>query len=281
MFKHGENYTGDSARKIRDQRGEIGRGGFSCVYRALDVVLGREVAIKVLLDADADLRARFLQEAKTTAGLNHPNIVTAYDFGEQDGQTYIVMELLEGETLDAFLRARKQIPLLQKVRILEQVANALSFAHTFGVVHRDVKPANIAVLPGGTVKVMDFGIARLSRASNQITAEGMIVGTVNYMAPEVFKGEVATKQSDVFAFGAVAYELLTGVQPFHAPELAQTMYHILSTDPTPIRKLVADIPEALERMVDRSLAKVSCQPLCGLWDRALADKADCGGALAG
>ena len=237
---------------------ELGRGGFGVVYRAYDPTVGRPVAVKVLTAlGDDQLLTRFKNEAAATGNLRHKNIVTIYDYGDDNGLPYIVMELLEGEDLNQAIAARRLIPLLQKVSIMVQVADGLWSAHRAGVVHRDVKPGNIRLLPDGTVKLMDFGIARLvaGSASTRLTRQGHVIGTLSYMSPEQILGDEVDALSDVFAYGSTYYELLTGKHPFHGSDPRSVFHKITSEDPEPIRNLVPDCPEALERIVNRTLQK--------------------------
>jgi serine/threonine protein kinase len=236
---------------------ELGQGGFGKVYRAYDPSMGRAVAIKVVTsDGDPDLLARFQAEAVTHGKLHHQNIVTIYEFGEQNGSPYIVMELLEGENLQTLIQTKRNLTLLEKMRIMYQVAEGLHYAHQAGVVHRDVKPANLMLLPGGLVKIMDFGIARLVDAvSSRRTRGGDLIGTTLYMAPEQFRGADADIQSDVFAYGVIYYELLSGVHPFQAADVSAIIYRIMSVDPLALREVAPECPKALEVLVHRALAK--------------------------
>lgn len=236
-------------------KAELGRGGFGRVYRAFDPTMGRMVAIKVLnADGDADLLVRFRNEAVASGGLQHPNIVTIHDFGEQDGLPYIVMELVEGEDLQRFIASRNAMSLLEKVRVMSQIAAGLGHAHAHGIIHRDVKPANFMLLADRSVKIMDFGIALISKGTHsRLTPQGAMVGTFRYMAPEQFLGSEPDARSDIFAYGLVFYELLAGVHPFHAPEAAALMYNILHLDPVPVDELCPDCPELLATIVGRLL----------------------------
>ncbi|HLK66771.1 MAG TPA: protein kinase [Bryobacteraceae bacterium] len=240
---------------------ELGRGGFGQVYLGLDRDIGRQVAIKVLLaNGDAEKLKRFQAEIGTTGNLRHKNIVTIYESGEEAGNPYLVMELLEGETLREVIAKSRPLSIPDKVKIMTQVAEGLAHAHSREVVHRDVKPENIMLLPDGTVKIMDFGIALAPNRLGTMTQTGFMVGTLNYMAPEQFTqfDVKANEQTDIFAYGNVYYELLTGRHPFIEivkqlgirPEIA-----IGSYDPAPIASLVRDCPEALEQLVHRALAK--------------------------
>ena len=237
---------------------ELGRGGFGRVYRAYDPSMGRPVAIKVVTsDGDPQLLARFRAEAGVHGKLQHKNIVTIYDYGEQNDAPYIVMELLEGENLQSLLQAKRNLSLLEKLRIMCQVAEGLHYAHQSGVVHRDVKPANIMLLPSGLIKIMDFGIARLMGVdSSRFTRKsGDLIGTPLYMSPEQFHGGDADIQSDVFAYGVIYYELLSGVHPFQAADVSAIIYRIMSVDPLPLGEVAPECPSALEALVQRALAK--------------------------
>ncbi len=236
---------------------ELGRGGFGQVYRAIDPTLDSMVAIKTLsVDNDAAVLARFRNEAAASRRLRHPNIVTIYDFGEQDGMPFIVMELLEGQDLQRVIESRKPLPLWHKIQIMIQVASGLADAHAHGIVHRDVKPANIMLLPDGNVKIMDFGIALVSQETqNRLTPRGAVIGTFRYMAPEQFRGSQQDARGDIFAYGLVFYELLSGIHPFHAPEPAAAMYNILNLEPVSIRELCPECPVQLEAVISRLLQK--------------------------
>ena len=236
---------------------ELGRGGFGIVYRAYDPTVGRLVAIKVLSAAgDKQLLTRFRNEAASAGNLRHKNIVTIYDFGEHEGLPYIVMEFLEGEDLHQVI-GKKPLPLLQKISIMLQVADGLYCAHRAGVIHRDVKPGNIRLLPDGTVKLMDFGIARLETGADgtRLTRQGHIIGTLLYMAPEQLMGGEADALCDVFAFGSTFYEFLTGKHPFQGSDPRTLFYRITSEEPEPIRSLLSECPEPLEKIVSRALHK--------------------------
>jgi len=239
-------------------KSELGKGGMGVVYLAHDPGVGRDVAIKVLTnEGDGDLLARFRSEAGTTAKLTHKNIVTIYAFGDQEGMPYIVMELLEGEDLGSVIGKRRPLTLLQKVDVLHQVAEGLSFAHQKNVIHRDIKPRNIMLLPDGTAKVMDFGIARVTGSdSTRRTQKGYLIGTIAYMAPEQFtRGTDADQLVDIFAYGDVAYELITGQHPFGQGEAGALISRITSAEPAPIRTLAPDCPEMLAAIVQQLLAK--------------------------
>lgn len=238
-------------------KGELGRGGFGRVYRAWDPTMGRDVAIKTLAaGGDPELLLRFRNEAAAAGKLRHRNIIIIYDFGEQDGEPFIVMELLDGEDLQRLMRSGRTLTLIEKLRILEQVAEGLHHAHRNGVVHRDVKPANVMVLPDATVKLMDFGIALVTQAAGaRLTRTGIIPGTLKYMAPEQFRGATNDPLSDIFAYGVVAYELLAGQHPFEAPSEPAIMYNILSAEPQALPAVNPQCPASLWHVVERCLQK--------------------------
>lgn len=244
-----------SIGKYRIQ-GEIGRGGFGVVYRAFDPSIGRAVALKVLsAESDPDLLARFHNEARAAGSIRHPNIVSIYDVGDHNGTPYMVMPLLEGHTLQDVITGRHPATLLEKLDIMAQVAEGLHHAHQAGIVHRDIKPSNIMILPDGTVQIMDFGIARLTAAVSRHTRTGFVIGTVLYLSPEQFRGETADHLADIWAYGVMYYEVLTGTNPFAAGDQATVLYRILQSEPAPVRSLNPAAPPALEQVVHRALAK--------------------------
>ena len=245
--------------------GAIGEGGMGEVYRAKDTRLGREVALKVLPAAvaeDQGRRARFEREAQTVATISHPNIVSLFDTGTHDGRLFVVMELLEGETLRDRL-AQGALPIRKTVEISVQIARGLSAAHEKGLVHRDLKPANVFLVTGGQVKILDFGLARqaaLSDISETQTADAMtdpgtVMGTVGYMAPEQVRGETVDGRCDLFAFGVVLYEMLSGRRAFQRDTAAETMTAILREDPPDLGDSRSGTPPALERIVSHCLEK--------------------------
>src|SRR5581483_3884190 len=203
----------------------LGRGGMALVYLAHDEALDRPVAVKLLSDtlaADEEYRARFLREARVAARLAHRNIVRIYDAGEQDGRPYIVMECVPGGTLDQVLLTRGRLLPAEAVAVAIQVCDGLDCAHAAGLVHRDVKPQNLLVAADGTVKIADFGIARPLEAP-RLTATGIVLGTAAYLAPEQSEGEPVTAAADLYALGAVLYELLTGRPPHTAGSLVELL----------------------------------------------------------
>ena len=232
--------------------GELGRGGMGVVYRAEDKNIGREVAIKTLTDATPELRQRFLVEARSGV-LNHQNIVTVYDFGEQDGNPYIVMEYLQGDSLEKVLRATRPLALVEKLEIVRQVCEGLGYAHSKGVVHRDIKPANIMVLPGGQVKIVDFGIARLESSTGQ-TKTGAVIGTFHYISPERLKGEMADGRADIWACGIMLYQMLTGVLPFGGEDIS-ALHKVVNEPFPPLTMHLSDYPKGLDQVMERALAK--------------------------
>jgi tRNA A-37 threonylcarbamoyl transferase component Bud32 len=230
-------------------------GGMSSVWRGEDTVLGRTVAIKVLRPPRGDeaFVTRFRREAQAAAALNHPNIVSVYDTGSDDGVQYIVMELVEGETLADVLRREGKLPPRRAAEIGAAIARALHAAHGSGLVHRDVKPGNVMVTPAGEVKVMDFGIARAA-TDDTLTQTGTVVGTAAYLAPEQARGGKADARSDVYALGCVLYEMVTGKQPFTGDSAVQVAYQHVNEEPPPPSEHAA-VPADLEATIMRSLAK--------------------------
>ena len=234
----------------------LGQGAMGVVYRALDPVLSRYVAIKVMshgIAADQELRDRFMREARAAGSLQHPNIITIYDFGDEAGSLYIAMEYIEGSDLSEIMARRDPLPLGAKLDILIGALHALDYAHSRGVVHRDVKPANIRVSTDGRAKLMDFGIARLEKSD--LTKSGMMVGTPDYMAPEQVTGGVITPATDVFAMGVVLYEFLTNRRTFDGDTLHAVLYKVVSEQPPALRSVSQAIPPSLQPIVDRALAK--------------------------
>jgi tetratricopeptide (TPR) repeat protein len=234
----------------------IGQGAMGEVYKAHDPVLNRFVAIKTMagvLTADDQLVERFRREAQSAARLNHVNIVTVYDFGEEQGHFYMAMELLEGVDLKEVIGTGGLNDLWDKLDVMEQIADGLAFAHAQGVVHRDLKPANIRLLPSGRVKIMDFGLARLN--TSEMTRTGMVMGTPNYMSPEQVRGERADARSDVFSLGAVFYEMLAGRKAFQADSMHTILFKVLEEHPEPVERIVPDLPPRFVRMIERALEK--------------------------
>src|SRR5215475_2075140 len=248
----------------------LGTGGMGEVYRARDTRLDRTVAIKVLPDHLAqspDLRHRFEREAKAVSSLNHPHICALYDVGQQDGIDFLVLEYLEGESLHDRLE-KGPLPLDQALRYATQIADALDRAHRSGVVHRDLKPGNVMLTKAGA-KLLDFGLARVAKPvvggdadlfdlatpSKPLTGTGTLLGTIPYMAPEQIEGREADARTDIWAFGALLYEMVTGKRAFVAKSPASLIGAILKDEPKPIREIKPLTPPSLERLVKTCLAK--------------------------
>jgi len=234
----------------------VGEGAMGVVYKAKDSVLDRTVAVKVMNDAIArsdELRTRFLREAQAAASLQHPNVVSIYDLGEVDGHLYIAMEFVQGADLEALMQGHEPLTLQQKLDVIIDVLTGLTFAHKRGIVHRDIKPANIRIAEDGRAKLMDFGVAHLT--SSQLTSTGASLGTPVYMSPEQITGGKATPATDVFAVGAVLYELLTGCKPFDSQTLQGLFYKILTEKPKPLREAMPGLPSALDHIVEKAMAK--------------------------
>ncbi len=239
---------------------KIGQGAMGEVYRAHDPVLGRDVAVKTMaasIGADAEQRSRFQREAQSAGRLNHPNIITVYDYGEEQGQVFIAMELLEGDDLKDLAARGPAFSLERTLDLMDQLCEGLAFAHARGVVHRDLKPANIHVQPNGQVKIMDFGLARLD--TSNMTRAGMIMGTPNYMAPEQVRGEKANSRSDVFSLGVVFYELLAGRRAFDADSLHAVLFQVMQAEPPDLGGLRPDLPPVLLEVVRRAMHKDAAQ----------------------
>jgi eukaryotic-like serine/threonine-protein kinase len=233
----------------------IGRGGMGALYRARDPRIGRYVAIKQLRPEfdTPELRDRFSREAAAAGGLSHPNIVTIFDVGEDEGLPFIAMEYVRGETFTDVLGLRPPLSVLRKLQLVEEVCAGLAHAHEAGIVHRDIKPANLIVGSEGIVKILDFGIAKLS--SSGITLPGMILGTLNYMAPEQVRGEAVDARVDIFAVGAVLYELLTHRQAFPGRASSEVLDKILRGTPAPIAEVYPDVDPRLVDLVAHALEK--------------------------
>ena len=246
----------------------LGAGGMGEVYRARDTRIGRTVALKVLIGEHAEsseLRARFEIEARAIAMLSHPSICTLFDVGEDGGTHFLVMELLEGETLAKRLE-RGALPVEPMLALGAEIAGALAAAHRRGVIHRDLKPGNVMLTKGG-VKLLDFGLARLHAASHgldpsaaatraePLTAAGQVMGTFQYMSPEQVEGREADARSDIFALGAVLYEMASGKRPFDAASRASIMAAVLQSEPPPVTTTVPGLPAQLDPLIRGCLAK--------------------------
>src|SRR5688572_6885711 len=258
------------------------------VYRATDTRLKRQVAIKILppsVAADHDRLARFQREGEVLASLNHPNIAGIYGLEESGGATALVMELVEGEELSAII-ARGPIPVDEALPIAKQIAEALEAAHEHGIIHRDLKPANVKLRPDGTIKVLDFGLAKLaqqveaSQTSSSVslsptitspalaTSVGTLMGTAAYMSPEQAKGRTADARSDVWSFGCVLFELVTGSRAFPGDDISDTIANVLRGDPD-WTKIPASTPRGFTRLLKRCLARDRRQRLHGIGDARL------------
>jgi serine/threonine protein kinase/tetratricopeptide (TPR) repeat protein len=234
----------------------LGQGGMGTVYKAFDPLLTRVVAVKVIsaqLDSQPEQRERFFREARAAAQLSHRNIVTIFDLGEQDGVPFLAMQYLEGRDLEQRMREAEGMLLSRKLEVALMVCEGLAHAHACGVIHRDVKPANIFLTDDGQAKILDFGLARL--VTSELTRSNMMVGTVNYMAPEQLRGEKSDHRADIFSFGVVLYELICGKKPFQADSFASTMYKILNEMPEALDHIDPTLPPSLTAIVDRAIAK--------------------------
>ena len=248
-------------QRVLDQRYElqekIGGGGMADVYKAMDLVLGRTVAVKVLHEqfkSDQEFITKFQREAQAAAQLSHPNIVNIYDVGASEGDHYIVMEYVPGSTLKDLIKQQGHLPVAEALRIAGEIASALAHAHMHGLVHCDIKPHNILMMPDGTAKVADFGIARAVTEST-MTYSGNVVGSVHYFSPEQARGTLITPKSDVYSLGVVLYEMLTGQLPFTgATPVSIAMKH-LQEEPVPVRQLDPSIPPVAEAVVSRAMSK--------------------------
>jgi eukaryotic-like serine/threonine-protein kinase len=254
-----------------------GAGGMGEVYKGSDTRLNRTVAIKVLpeqFSQDTEMKQRFEREAQTIAAMNHPHICTLYDVGQQDGTEFLVMEYLEGETLASRV-ARGPLPLAEALKVAIEIADALDKAHGHGVTHRDLKPGNVMLTATGA-KLLDFGLAKLkqqatspdtpSPAGANTTTPGTILGTLQYMAPEQLEGRDADSRTDIFAFGAMLYEMVSGKKAFEGKSKAHLIAAIVSADPDPLSKVQPETPPALEFLVKRCLAKDPEDRLQTVWD---------------
>lgn len=237
--------------------GELGQGAMGVVYKATDPTIGRQVALKTLrldvhgIEAD-EMHRRFQNEARAAGVLNHPNIITIYDAGEDQNLFYIAMEFIVGETLAEILKKRRVLPVEHVIGVTRGVCNGLDFAHSKGIIHRDIKPANIMIAADGTAKIMDFGIAK---AAGNLTTAGQVLGTPNYMSPEQVRGKPLDGRTDLFSLGVVLYEMLTGAKPFAAENVTSIIYKIVNEDPVAPHELDPGIDPGLSAIVMRALSK--------------------------
>ena len=239
--------------------GELGQGAMGTVYKAVDPLIDRVVAIKTInltlaLDEKDEYESRFYQEAKAAGRLSHPNIVTIYDVGKSGEIAYIAMEFLQGRELRDILNDGQRMPVEQVINIVAQVAQGLAYAHENGIVHRDVKPSNIMIVRDGHVKITDFGIARMVSAAVR-TQTGMVLGSPKYMSPEQVVGKLTDQRSDIFSLGVMLYEMLTGQAPFAGENVNAIMYQTLNSNPPPPSTLSPNVPEMLNFIVAKALAK--------------------------
>jgi len=236
---------------------ELGRGGMGVVYKAEDTNLDRPVALKFLprhLDADSDAKQRFVHEAKTASALDHPNVGYIHEIGEtDDGQLFIAMAFYSGEAVEEKV-ARGPLPIDEALSYAIQAAEGLKRAHATGIIHRDIKPANLMVTEDGVVKIVDFGVAKMA-SQTQITKTGTSIGTTLYMSPEQARGDVVDNRADIWALGVALYEMLAGVRPFNSEYESAIVYSILNEDPEFISKVRPETPAALERVIEKALAK--------------------------
>ncbi|HSL82781.1 MAG TPA: serine/threonine-protein kinase, partial [Thermoanaerobaculia bacterium] len=234
----------------------VGKGGFGVVYKGRDPFIKRLVAVKVCTSTDDTLKRRFLREAEIAGNLHHRNIVTVFEFGYDDhAGPFLAQEYLSGEDLEVKIRAAAPVPHDVRLGYLLQIARALEYAHKKGILHRDVKPSNVRVLDDDRVKILDFGIAKLSGAETQLTRSGRVMGTAGYLSPEQIKGEPVDARSDVFSFGVLAYELLTYVHPFPGTTISELLQQVVRTEPRPIAAVWPECPPEVAAAVTRCLEK--------------------------
>ena len=276
-FKHAAELMADSQTETESMEGrtishysilrKLGAGGMGEVYLAQDTTLSRKVAIKFLSQnsvAGEQAKKRLVREAKAAAALDHPHICAVYEVGEEAGYSFIVMQYVEGETLARRIQ-RQPLEFREALDIAVQIADALAEAHSHKIIHRDVKPQNVMLATSGQVKVLDFGLARvvregslidsISETESLVTVPGSVIGTVPYMSPEQVRGEALDARSDVFSFGAVLYETLSGRNPFQAESVGGTMSSILTKEPAPLARYASDVPDELQRIVRKALSK--------------------------
>jgi len=258
----------------------VGAGGMSSVYRAHDRLLDRKVALKVMhqhFGEDPEYVERFRREARSVAALSHPNVVTVIDRGEHGGRQFIVFEYIDGENLKQLIQRRGQAPVKTALELAGQIAQALSFAHQQGLVHRDVKPQNVLLNGDGTAKVTDFGIARSLDVQHGMTQTGTVLGTSDYIAPEQAQGQNVDEQTDIYSLGVVLYELLTGEVPFPGESFVAVAMRHINEPPPPIRDKRPDVPPRVEALVQKAMAKEprdrfrSMAEFCAAMDACLAE----------
>ena len=235
--------------------GKIGAGGFGAVYRGRDPYIKRTVAVKTCQLNDEEIKSRFFREAELAGNLHHRHITTIYDFGVENGIPYIVQEFLSGEDLDKKVKRAEPLPIARKVEILVAIADGLAYAHAAGIIHRDIKPANVRILEDGSVKIMDFGIAKSLQTESNLTQTGITLGTSAYLAPEQIRGEPVDRRTDIFSLGILAYELLTYRKPFRGEHLSTVLYKILNETPEKVEDLSPDAPPSLVAAVNKAMEK--------------------------
>jgi serine/threonine protein kinase len=243
--------------------GKLGAGAFGSVFKAKDSILGRMVAIKTIrLDGLAaagtsleELQRRFRQEAEVSARLRHPNIVTIYDIGENEGAAYLEMEFIDGVSLDKLIASSGRMPLARALSIAAQIADALDYAHEHQVIHRDIKPANVMVEAKDRIKVTDFGIAKVIGSAEHLTLTGSLLGTPSYMSPEQARGGAIDGRSDLFAVGCILYEMLCGAKAFGGDTLSTVILKIITEEPRPVRDIDPSLPEEVVRIIKKALSK--------------------------
>src|SRR5512143_393275 len=238
-----------------DITGKIGSGGLRAVYSGRDPYIKRTVAIKTCQLNDEEIKSRFFREAELAGNLHHRHITTIYDFGVENGIPLLVQEFLSGEDLDKKIKRGDPLPLYRKVEILAAITDGLAYAHNAGIIHRDIKPANVRILDDGSVKIMDFGIAKSLQSESNLTQTGITLRTSAYLAPEQIRGEPVDPRTDIFSLGILAYELLTYRKPFRGEHLSTVLYKILNETPEPIEAVAPDAPPALVAAVNRAMEK--------------------------
>ncbi len=235
---------------------KIGVGGFGTVYKGRDPFIKRSVAIKTCQSEEEEIKKRFFREAEFAGNLHHRNVTTIYDFGvTEDGTPYIVQEFLTGDDLDKAIKKKEPLTLRRKLQILIDVCDGLGYAHSTGIIHRDIKPSNIRILEDGTVKIMDFGIAKSMVSQSTLTQTGITLGTASYLAPEQIRGEDLDPRTDIFSLGVLAYEMLTGQKPFGGDHISTVLYKIMNEAPPPPSSLDPALPRGLDAMILKALEK--------------------------
>jgi len=242
----------------------IGTGGVAVVYQGRDLERQADVAIKFCTSANAKLRRRFLLEAQIAAALQHPNVTRVLELGSEGDFPYLVQELLEGEDLSACIKRQDHpMTLRERISVLLQIARGVAHAHSQGVLHRDIKPRNVRVLPDGSVKLMDFGFAKLLDRDLNLTTKGVAIGTLGYVSPEQFRGEQVDARADIFSFGVLAYELLTGTRPFAGNSFPEVSRRLLEEEPRPVHELNPECDPRLSALIAACLVNDRERRLAG------------------